>query len=95
MAKSKSSKALPSRTVIANRVEEQRRRVWQAQSICRLTSLAAHAEEGGGADKFSTDTWIAMEGVAELLGSIAGELEGNVVLAQVKLGDEHDQEARR
>ncbi len=80
MAKSKSSKSqIPPRAVIDRRVEEQRRRVWQAQAMCNITSRAAYAEDGGAANKFSTDTWVAMESVAELLG-IAGELEGDVVL---------------
>ena len=87
MAKSKSSNTLPPRDLIADRVEAQRYRVWQAQAICKLISRAGRAEDGGQAGKFSTDTWVAMESMAELLDSIAGQLEGDVVLAPAKPGE--------
>jgi hypothetical protein len=73
---------LPPRQVIAKRVEDQRRRVWQAQAICDLTSTAArHAQTGGSeAAKFAQAAWVAMEAVSELLDDIAGKLEADVVL---------------
>jgi len=77
MAKSKSTNMLALRDLVAWRVEAQRNRVWHAQAICSITG---RAEDGGQADKFATDIWVAMESVAELLGSIAGQLEANVIL---------------
>jgi len=80
MAKSKSTNMLALRDLVAWRVEAQRNRVWHAQAICSITARAGRAEDGGQADKFATDIWVAMESVAELLGSIAGQLEANVIL---------------
>lgn len=70
---------LPPREIISERVEEQRRRVWQAQAICSITALAGRTANHGAKD-FAQDTYIAMEAVCELLDDVAGKLEGDVVL---------------
>lgn len=84
MAKSKSISTLPPRDVIGARLETQRRRIWRAQSICNITSLAARRAQGvgngGDAGVFTQDVWPAMEAVVILLDSIAGDLEPDVVL---------------
>jgi hypothetical protein len=94
MAKSKSTNSLPPRDVIANRVEAQRKRVWQARAMCSIASKAAQELGGTQAESFSQDAWLALEGVAELLDDIASNLEGEVVLAQPKLGEGIEEEAR-
>lgn len=73
---------LPPRAVIAERVEAQRQRVWQAQAMCGVTSHAARSLQGldSEAGRFAQDVWLALEGVVELLGEVAGKLEGDVVL---------------
>jgi hypothetical protein len=90
MAKSKSSKTLPPREVITKRVETQRRRVWQAQAVCSITSQAAAVLVGGGSEaaRFAESAWVALEGMAELLDSTAGKLDGDAVLAPAEPGEE-------
>jgi hypothetical protein len=96
MAESKSTNKLPPRAVITDRVEEQRRRIWHAQAICTMTALAAkHVRTGADeAGPFAQDAWMVMEGVAELLGEVAGALEGDVVLDHVKLEERDHEEAQ-
>jgi hypothetical protein len=90
MAKSKSTNTLPPREIITKRVEAERRRIWQAQAICSITSEAAAVLVGGGSDAahFAESAWVALEGVAELLDSIAGKLDGDAVLAPAEPGEE-------
>jgi hypothetical protein len=88
------SAKLPPRDVIAERIETQRRRVFWVQAICSITSAAAadFAESGSIATsrRFAENAWNAMEGVAELLDSIAGKLESDVVLALPEPGEENE-----
>ena len=88
MAKSKSTNSLPSRGLIVRRVETQRKRVWEAQAICSIAGKAAQELSGGEAISFAQDAWLALAGVADLLGSIAGKLDGDVMLAQPGPGEE-------
>jgi hypothetical protein len=79
--------ALPSREDIAERLETQRKAVWQAQGICGLASSAAHHFSDHGSDSpaaFATNVWTALEGVSEMLDNIAGALEPDVLLTPCK-----------
>jgi hypothetical protein len=86
MANSKSTSPIPPRGIIENRIEEQRRRVFHAQAICGIASLAARRAQGhgnhGDATTFTQNAWSALEAVEELLGRIAEGLEADVLLAQ-------------
>ena len=84
MAKSKSNSAVAPRYIIEDRLENQRRCIWRAQSICNIMSMAARNAQTGGSDPgaFTRDAWSAMEAVGLMLEDIASELEPDVVLDQ-------------
>ncbi len=98
MAKTECINSLPARGIIEDRLEEQRRRIWRAQSICNITALAARRAQGvgneGDAAAFTQNAWSAMEAVGILLEDVAGDLEPDVVLDRRAAAGEGTEEAR-
>lgn len=73
---------LPGRETLNDRLEAQRKRIFQVMGICGLSNIAGHADDmdSQGAKHFAESVWCALELARDTLNDIAGELDPMVIL---------------
>jgi hypothetical protein len=68
--------------IIADRLDEQRRRIYQAEGSVQTVMKAINALDDEGTNRELAAVWSSLSLVQETLNDIAGQLEASVVLKQ-------------
>jgi hypothetical protein len=92
------SEVLPAREILNQRLEDQRRRAWQAQGICSTVAMALDGATSPVSGMVSAnaagDAAQALQAACAIISEVTGALEPDVLLSAVlSLGEEAESEA--
>lgn len=90
------AEAMPGRGILDQRLEEQRRRAWQAQGICSMVALAldigVSPVDGTINQNVACDAAQALYAACGIISKVTGDLEPDVLLSdKLRLGEEAEE----